>query len=621
LRYAEPILDGDLFFHFAYARQMLTTGSLRLDHTIYSWTPTDGGAVYCAWISEILLYGIWSVTGLTGIFVLRYLVVLSVLGLILLFAWRRRLAWSAVTALVLVASSILLYAGSLPKPDMFTPLLFTATVYVYATERTRAAESPKAGLGFFGAPLLMLVWANAHGGFILAAPFFGATGIGEIILFMAKTPARLSARSLYRFLAAWALTILATMLTPYGARWVLYLLHDLLVGNTARTDFAWNNAYISTLGLWPFQLWLAGILAGLFLLSVHLWRRDRIALLGQGPLILATAAYIPLYLAYVRATPFLPLAAAFLALSLAGALRAADGRPAGEAKLQTATSVAAVLAAGALALNGAAHAVLYPDPSGWTGFGIGTLNPVTEAAFLARQTALGSRLYNDYDSGSYLLWRLYPRYRVMTDSRSFPYLSWFPDQEAFTKGVAFDDFIRRYPGDVAVADLNAHGQWHNFVSSAGWRLAFYGPTAAVFVKAAEVPGLQVSTADADPNRFCGLRSMGAAAEVFEFATYIGDYKAAAVALQAQLQSVFPPPDTLRLAREIAYRDGVLAIRRHDYDAALAFWSQGLDGRQDSDRDLTIMILLQSLARAPETMNGTTRTHVLAALNHLLPDGF
>ena len=45
LRYAEPILDGDLFFHLAYARQILASGSLVPDPTLYSWTPTSAALI------------------------------------------------------------------------------------------------------------------------------------------------------------------------------------------------------------------------------------------------------------------------------------------------------------------------------------------------------------------------------------------------------------------------------------------------------------------------------------------------------------------------------------------------------------------------------------------------
>ena len=35
LRFAQPIKDGDLFWHMAYDSQMLERGSLHLDHSLF----------------------------------------------------------------------------------------------------------------------------------------------------------------------------------------------------------------------------------------------------------------------------------------------------------------------------------------------------------------------------------------------------------------------------------------------------------------------------------------------------------------------------------------------------------------------------------------------------------
>ena len=71
--YAEPIKDGDLWFHMAYARYMIHNHTLIPDHTIYSWTPASGKEIYCAWLSEFVLYTLYQKGGLTLLFIFRYL--------------------------------------------------------------------------------------------------------------------------------------------------------------------------------------------------------------------------------------------------------------------------------------------------------------------------------------------------------------------------------------------------------------------------------------------------------------------------------------------------------------------------------------------------------------------
>jgi hypothetical protein len=58
IRFAEPLLDGDRFFHLAYARQMLDRHTLILDHTPFSWTPASNHSIYCAWLSELMFLGL-----------------------------------------------------------------------------------------------------------------------------------------------------------------------------------------------------------------------------------------------------------------------------------------------------------------------------------------------------------------------------------------------------------------------------------------------------------------------------------------------------------------------------------------------------------------------------------
>src|SRR5512135_2046118 len=89
IRFAEPLQDGDLFWHMAYARQMLAHRTLIPDHAAFSWTPAQTDVRYCAWLSELFLYGLWEHVGVGSLFALRYLIVLAIAGLA--YAHARRL--------------------------------------------------------------------------------------------------------------------------------------------------------------------------------------------------------------------------------------------------------------------------------------------------------------------------------------------------------------------------------------------------------------------------------------------------------------------------------------------------------------------------------------------------
>jgi hypothetical protein len=621
LRYAEPILDGDLFWHFAYALQMIERGTLIPDATLYSWTPASNAIIYCAWAAELLLYGLWSVAGLTGIFALRYAVVAAVLGLLWLLARRLGLARAPVTALALVMLIDLVHPGSLPKPDMFSLLLFAAVVFLYAHARVRAVAGAGALPGLYAVPAIVAIWANVHGGFILLAPFLAATALGEIALFAAGAQARLPRAALLHLLVGWALCAPATALTPYGLDYPVGLVTEYVLGRVPRPDVRWNAAYLTIfdprVDTGRFLAWLVGMAAVIATLGWLAWRRAGTATMRWLPLGVAVLAYLPLYLLFIRATPYLPVVASFLAVALACESRRGMTTDAA-APDQTWSARVAAWSAAVLALFGMSQVVLKQPHYGWLGFGIGYVNPVQEAEFLARQP-IGSSLYNIFDSGGYLLWRLYPNYRVMTDSRSFPYLSWFEDQFAFANGTMFEPFLKKYPADVAIIDLAKQDLWREFLKTRDWQLVFYGPTAAVFTKANRAATL--SKPVAAPERFSGVRSVQAAIDVFQFATFVGDYPAANVALRSLETNLRWQTPAAELQKAQAYREAIRAVHRQQWPAALELLERGTFGRPVSDRDRVVLTLLVALVRTPSAIDASTQAQIQESLLRIAPPGF
>ena len=452
IRFAEPILDGDLFWHMAYAQQMLARHTLIPDHAVYSWTPASNNMIYCAWLSELFFYGLWTHLGLASLFVFRYVCVLASMAMLWNYARKRGLATDPLTWLVLMIVLLGSAGGTILKPEIFSLVFFNAMVLAFFQwKRDRQAR------WLYAIPALMLVWVNTHGVFAMAAPFLLATFAGEALN-----------RSLTRHLTiAWSLCGAAVLGTPYGWRYPWELLAS---ARTSRPDIAWNDAHqsiFSAAGAASHFVEL-GVLMATVLLLVAIYNRQR-----DWSIVLANLVYVPLFIIYLRTTYYWPVVFGYSALHMA-----ALGRPVLSARAWRAAGVALFVFLGGRACLDAWRT---PEYGSWLGFGIGYVNPVPEAEFLAAAN-LGPRMYNLFDSGGYLLWRLYPQYRVMTDSRSFPYLAWFDDQYRFTLGQSVDDFMRRYPADTAVIDLLNKATWRSFLASPDWRPVFYGPTAAVFVK-------------------------------------------------------------------------------------------------------------------------------------------
>ena len=564
IRLAQPILDGDLFWHMAYAQQMLERHTLILDHTAFSWTPASNRMIYCAWASELLLHRLWQLTGLTGIFAFRYLCA----GVLLALAWgyARRLGMTRVPLVWLLLMILFLgtFAGTVVKPEIFSLVFFNVLVWLFFRYRLDGRAR-----WLYFVPLLLLVWVNTHGAFIMAAPFLAAAAIGEA----------LEHRLSRHLVIAWTLCGVAVLATPYGWRYPWQLVEDYVLGRTPRPDVAWNDAHMSIFNPGSSGQHYVELLAFMAVILVTLAVQRR---RFDWTIVLTNLIYVPLFVVYLRTTFFWPVVFCYSALYLA------------QLPPRIAISWERYAKPAALALflflGGRAVTDAWRNPSygSWLGFGISHMLPVAEAEFLA-SARLGDRLYNLFDGGGYLLWRLYPQYRVMTDSRSFPYLAWFDDQYKFSMGDSFDDFLKRYPADVALIDLLHASARRNFLKSPDWRLVYYGPTAAVFVKRT-VPY-------ADERRSAGteIRNAGTAIQFFDFAAEIGDFSIAWRTLD-QIDT--------RLAHQLSgedlhaahsYREGHHALRTRDWARAKQMFDHAFARKSPGDRDQLIRIFLSNIA--------------------------
>lgn len=550
LRYAEPVLDGDLFWHMAYAKQMLARGTLVLDHTAFSWTPTSNAMIYCAWASELAFYALWQGVGAWTVFALRYLVIGIALALGAHNAWRAGFGRSLVVPALLLLVMLGSPAGLQIKPELFSFLFFNVVVWTYFMARLEALHGRLPAARFYVVPVVVLVWVNSHGGFVLVAPFLLVVVVGEVLNARLSPTLALPPRSRTHLLIAWTLCVVAVFATPYGDHYPLQLVRDLLLGATERPDAVWNAAHRGVFDAASLKLHLAEY--GLALAAVLAFATALLARGGRSAgesgreggrldwaVLLANLACLALFLGPLRTTYHWPVVAVYSAMHLlrvrtAGAgeqsASAADWlRLSGVGQTFTSVTVGVMVFVGARAVYEARY---LPLDRSWVGFGVSDANPVDEAAFLARAD-LGPRLYNIFDSGGYLIWRLDPQYKVMTDQRSFPYLAWFDDQYRFTNGEIFDTFLTKYPADVAIIDLAKLRTLDNFLASAEWQCVYYGRSAAVFVRAGtSVPDEAMAVA---PGRFDDIRNPGTAERVARFAARVGD-ETTARAVQARLAS-------------------------------------------------------------------------------------
>src|SRR4051812_11606443 len=187
----------DLAYQVRAGNEMLASRALP---TVDTWTFTIPGTPWVdqQWLAQVALAVGHAVGGWELLAVMRAGLVVAAVALMLATAVARGATPRTAAILALAGFSVAVPALAL-RPQLFGIVLFAALVWLIAIRDRR----PRALLV---APLLVLLWANVHGSFVLGPVILGYAWIEDVV---AGRPSR---RSLAVLFAA----TLVTVVNPYG---------------------------------------------------------------------------------------------------------------------------------------------------------------------------------------------------------------------------------------------------------------------------------------------------------------------------------------------------------------------------------------------------------------------
>lgn len=324
------------------------------------------------WLAQVGMYVVYSAAGFGGVVLLRVLLLCAFCALIGLTAHRRGCGFYGSLAAALAAASVMPFLAA-DRPQVVTYLLLALTVYLLDTRRFLWALPP-----------MFLLWANAHGGFVIGWVAVGAYCAEALFLRWRGKPVA-DERRLWLVAAA---SLAAAALNPNGLRVIQVLadyrrspLQSVLI-EWQRTNYWEVSPFNAVLyGALLTLLWARGkarfvdwLLFGLFAVAALGAVRNIFLIALIGPVILAS------YFPWKRA---LPVPAEF--------------------------AVAALLAAGVLwrCMN----PMSFQFRAGETDL------PKGAAEFLLAHHVTAP-MFNTYVEGGYLIWKLWPQERVFTDGRA-----------------------------------------------------------------------------------------------------------------------------------------------------------------------------------------------------------
>ncbi len=376
--FSPPFQDHDAWWHLKTGQYLVQTHKLPVPDP-FAFTTYIGRAAYAGegatryfnltheWLAQAAMYLAYAAGGFPLVVFLRALLMAAASGLTGLIAFRRRQNYYLAVAAALL-SAVLSYRFAYDRPLLVT-FLFVAVVMAILEYRRL----------LWALPVLFVIWANCHGGFFMGWVVLGA--------YCVETAVRKHAdRQLFLVSAA---CVLVSGVNPNGFR-VFSTLLDYRQSYLQSMLAEWRHT-----PLWPLSPFVVVTAAAAALL---VWARAKARLVDW--LLFAAFAVAGLY-AFRNV----------LYMAIIGPVVLAALLPVRLKRLPAKWEIAiAVLLLAAIALPAS-------QKRSFQFFAQEATRPQGAVRFLQSHHVSGT-LFNTYEQGGYLMWKLWPNMRVFVDGRA-----------------------------------------------------------------------------------------------------------------------------------------------------------------------------------------------------------
>ncbi len=406
---ARNVTDPDVWWH-------LRTGQLILqNHAVfhtdpYSFTKFGQPWVNHEWLSDVLIFAVYRAVGFGGL-ILTFAAITS--GAFML-VFLRCDGGPYLAAAFTVWGALASIASWGVRPQTFS--LFLASLFLFLLEHSYVR--PK--VLWYTLPL-MLIWVNLHAGFAIGIAFMVLFLTGDL-LDMAFGLAEWSSPTRLKNLAIATAACLAVIpLNPYGTRMYWYPVKTVYSKSIEGYISEWISPNFHQGMYVPVLLLILALLIAAAISPSRPKSRELLLLSAMTLAALHSARHVPLF-ALVAAPILSNLIYSWLReKKFFGSAVKGSSQRSGSAVANGIALTAFLLFCG-FRLS---HVLSTQADAEKSSF------PVSAVSFL-RANRLPGSLFNSYNWGGYLIWRLYPEYRVYVDGRSDLYGDTFLDQFAAT---------------------------------------------------------------------------------------------------------------------------------------------------------------------------------------------
>jgi hypothetical protein len=393
----EPISDSDFFWHIATGRWIVDNKALPEKDPFSYTTPNinttrEKFILTSYWLSQVSYYTLYYLFGYPGIMGLRVFIFLAIAYLIYKRSDIRGIPAIIYLPLILITMLIFSMNYKWERPQVFSFVFFGLLLYLFDEIKNGKRYS------LYLVPPLMIIWANMHGGFILGQGVLFIYILNEIIrgLFSKKQLDK-------RIVMTSIIGIITGFINPntYGAiRETLTTESTITVGIT---EYMSTIEFFKSTGALHIPIyWI--ILALSFIAVFYQIKRgieikDILLLSVFGYFSFKYVRYIAFFIIY--AVPFIGVFLQSLRWKKAVSIAT--------------VSVSLILCIAAMIRYNTFMNIKNIDAF-MSGNFVASFYPEESINFILENNPK-ERLYNYYDWGGYLIWRLYPEKAVFIDGR------------------------------------------------------------------------------------------------------------------------------------------------------------------------------------------------------------
>lgn len=456
LHFSFVTVDPDLWGHVKFGKDLVNAG--RLHHAdIYSFTAAGHVWINHEWLAELIFWTTYRFFGDAGLLFGKLGLGLCMVALM----WRCCQKQSSMAkALVMLPAVIVISPGFMVRPQVFSFLFFSIFVLVL-----HLFFKDKKNFLFI-LPLVMALWVNLHGGFLMGIAIFGAAVGWETItrgLFGKKIP------ELKKLWFWFFITCLAVLVNPYGYKLLVFLRHTLSI---PRNISEWAPLCLTDFSRIQLKILMLLFAASLVTAPKKFRRWDVACILLTFYASMRHERHMPFFA--IMVTPWL---ISWLS-SIFARLRSLNPKLVLTRPSVVILTIAMVCAGVFLSAKGINRYVLsnchiMVDPNSY---------PVAAVRYL-KANKISGNLILPFDWGEYAIWHLHPKMRVSIDGR---FRTSYPESLIQDHFAAFSDYkqwsrMEKYPGDVLLTRQKPFFK-SMIKPNLPWVCIYSDPTAIIFLR-------------------------------------------------------------------------------------------------------------------------------------------